>query len=130
MRLDIVTPEKQLLSEEVDRVQLPGMDGDMTILGDHAPLVTTLRPGVITVEGGSVPGEYVVTGGFAEISSEGTTILAEQAVPKAEATREMLEAALAEAREALERASQETRAAAAMRVNDIDGLLIRHGLAA
>jgi F-type H+-transporting ATPase subunit epsilon len=128
MRLDIVTPEKQLLSEEVDRVQIPGMEGDMTVLGDHAPLVTTLRPGILTVHGGSAGGatDYIVTGGFAEISSAGTSVLAEHAVLKSDADREFFEAALADAKEELEKSTQETRTAAALRVNDMNELLSRH----
>ena len=127
MRLDIVTPEKQLLSEEVKSVQLPGMDGDMTIMGTHAPMVTTLRPGVVIVESDGGKQEIVVTGGFAEISSEGTSILAELAVPKADLTGELVERAVKEAEEALELASTDPdKAAAALKINDMNELLARH----
>ena len=127
MRLDIVTPEKQLLSEEVKSVQLPGMDGDMTIMGTHAPMVTTLRPGVVIVESDGGKQEIVVTGGFAEISSEGTSILAELAVPKADLTGELVERAVKEAEEALELASTDPdKAAAALKINDMKEVLARH----
>ena len=127
MRLDIVTPEKQLLSEEVKSVQLPAMDGEMTILGDHSPMVTTLRPGVVVVDTDKGQQEIVVTGGFAEISATGTSILAELALPKADLTRELVEKAVKDAEEALEIASSDPeKAAASLRINDMNELLARH----
>jgi len=123
MRLDIVTPERQLLSAEVDSVRLPGMAGDMTVLGAHAPTVTTLRPGIVSVVGGEAAGDFVVTGGFAEISDTGTSILAEQAVPKADATRDMLDAILADAERAADIAADEQKEAARLRINDVNELI-------
>ncbi|NNU79516.1 ATP synthase F1 subunit epsilon [Halovulum dunhuangense] len=123
MRLDIVTPERQLISAEVSSVRIPGVDGDMTVMGAHAPTVTTLRPGIVSVSGGDAAGEFVVTGGFAEISSDGASILAERAVPKSEATREMLESMLADAKAAADIAEESAKAAARMRVNDVTELM-------
>jgi len=128
MRVDIVTPERQLMSGDVPSVQIPGAEGDMTIMANHAPMVTTLRPGIVTVDGsGEGSGEYVVTGGFAEISAEGASILAERAMPKGEVTRETLDAVVAEMEEA-EKIS-EGDAATAMRqsINDIRELIKRMG---
>ncbi len=126
MQFDLVTPERKLASMDVNAVQIPGADGDMTALPDHAPVLTSLRPGVVSVESASGTDDYVVTGGFAEVSPEGTSILAEQAVPKAEATREMIEAVLEDARAALETATDDTRTVAAQRVNDLGELLNIH----
>jgi len=126
MRLDIVTPERQLLSEDVTSVQLPGMEGDMGIMENHAPLVTTLRPGVLKVEGGS-GGEYVVFGGFAEINADGTSVLAEKALPRAEVTREHLDAALDEAKAAAEIAEGNAAVIAAQRINDMGELINQIG---
>lgn len=125
MHLDIVTPERQLLSAEVSMVQIPGMEGDMAVMGNHAPTVTTLRPGVLTVTGESGAEEFVVTGGFAEISEGGTSVLAEQAVPKGEVNAEMLEALKAEAEAALDAADDDSKAAMAQRINDIAELISR-----
>ena len=79
---DLVSPEKLLFSGEVDQVDLPGAEGDLGVLAGHAPLVTTLRPGILVIhrEGGTQP--VVVNGGFAEVGAAGLTVLADLAVPR------------------------------------------------
>jgi F-type H+-transporting ATPase subunit epsilon len=78
---DLVAPEKLLFAGDVAQVDLPGSEGDMGILAGHAPLVTTLRPGIIAVhrDGGDL--RVVVIGGFAEVGPSGLTVLADMAVP-------------------------------------------------
>jgi F-type H+-transporting ATPase subunit epsilon len=78
---DLVAPERLLFAGEVEQVDLPGSEGDMGVLAFHAPLVTALRPGIITVfrEGGNL--RIVVNGGFAEVGPAGLTVLADMAVP-------------------------------------------------
>jgi F-type H+-transporting ATPase subunit epsilon len=76
---ELVSPEKLLFSGEVQQVDVPGVEGDFGVLADHAPMVTTLRPGVLTVYTGSGSQRIVVLGGFAEVSKEGLTVLAESA---------------------------------------------------
>jgi F-type H+-transporting ATPase subunit epsilon len=78
--LDLVSPEKLLFSGEVEQVDLPGSEGDFGVLAGHAPLVATLRPGILTVyrEGGAL--RIVVNGGFAEVGPAGLTVLADRAV--------------------------------------------------
>jgi F-type H+-transporting ATPase subunit epsilon len=71
---ELVSPEKLLFSGEVQQVDVPGIEGDFGVLADHAPMVTTLRPGILTVHAG-----IVVLGGFAEVSKEGLTVLADVA---------------------------------------------------
>jgi len=82
LHLEFVSPERVLFSGDVDQVDLPGTEGDMGILGGHAPLVTTLRPGIVTIyrEGKLEP--VVVVGGFAEVGPSGLTVLADWAVPR------------------------------------------------
>jgi len=104
IQFDLVSPERSLASLEVKAVQIPGADGDMTAMPDHAPLITTLRPGILTVEAPSETSEYVVFGGFAEIGTSGISVLAEKAVPKGEMTRADLDAMVEEARTAVENA--------------------------
>ena len=104
IQFDLVSPERSLASLEVKAVQIPGADGDMTAMPDHAPLITTLRPGILTVEAPSETSEYVVFGGFAEIGTSGISVLAEKAVPKGEMTRADLDAMVEEARAAVESA--------------------------
>jgi F-type H+-transporting ATPase subunit epsilon len=78
---DLVSPEKLLVSGEVDQVDLPGSEGDFGVLAGHAPVVATLRPGILVIyrEGGEM--RVVINGGFAEVGPTGLTVLAELAVP-------------------------------------------------
>ncbi|MEY8838816.1 F0F1 ATP synthase subunit epsilon, partial [Cribrihabitans sp. XS_ASV171] len=64
MQFDLVSPERRLASLQVSSVQIPGADGDMTAMPDHSPTITTLRPGILKVEGPEGTQEYVVSGGF------------------------------------------------------------------
>jgi F-type H+-transporting ATPase subunit epsilon len=84
LHFEFVSPERVLFSGEVDQVDLPGAEGDMGILPLHAPIVTVLRPGIVTIFQGGKREPYVVVGGFAEMSPAGLTILADQATPRAE----------------------------------------------
>jgi F-type H+-transporting ATPase subunit epsilon len=79
-----------LFSGDVDQVDLPGIEGDLGILADHAPLVTPLRPGIVTIHRGSARESIVVIGGFAEVSPAGLTILADQATPREDFDAETL----------------------------------------
>ncbi|MBO6882900.1 MAG: F0F1 ATP synthase subunit epsilon [Marivita sp.] len=96
MQFDLVSPERSLMSAQVKSVQIPGADGDMTAMPNHAPLITTLRPGVLRVETDKGIEEFVVTGGFAELG-EGLSVLAERAVPKADVDQAAYEAMVDEA---------------------------------
>ncbi len=120
MQFDLVSPERRLASLEAKAVQIPGADGDMTAMPDHAPTITTLRPGILAVETASGSEEYLVTGGFAEISAEGTTVLAEAAMPKGEVTRDYIDSLLSEAREAQSNAAPEAADSAAKLVADLE----------
>ena len=90
LHLEFVSPESVLFSGDVDQVDLPGIEGDMGILPEHAPLVTTLRPGIVTIFRGSNREPVVVIGGFAEVSPAGLTILADRAVARADFDMESL----------------------------------------
>ena len=102
MQVDLVSPERKLASGQVRAVQIPAAEGDMTAMAEHAATITTLRPGILISEGPDGETRYVVTGGFAEISPQGTSVLAERAFP-----------ANAEGRAALEGILQEMRTKAA-----------------
>ena len=78
---DLVSPEKVLFSGEVSQVDVPGSEGDFGVLAAHAPLVTTLRPGILVVYSERDAQRIVVDGGFAEVSPAGLTVLANLAVP-------------------------------------------------
>ena len=83
-QFDLVSPEKLLVSGEVTQVDVPGSEGDFGVLAGHAPMVTTLRPGILVVyrDGGEL--RVVVNGGFAEVSPTALTVLADMAVPRDE----------------------------------------------
>ena len=87
---ELVSPEKLLFTGEVDQVDVPGAEGDFGVLADHAPLVTTLRPGILTVRTGSNEQKIVVLGGFAEVSATGLTVLADLAESVADIDRTMI----------------------------------------
>ena len=106
MQFDLVSPERQLASMQVTSVQIPGADGDMTAMAAHSPTITTLRPGVLSVEGPEGTADYVVTGGFAEIRSDGVSVLAERALPKGDMTQEHLDEMIEEAQSTYTKAKE------------------------
>lgn len=105
MQFDLVSPERSLASLEASEVQIPGADGDFTAMADHAPVLSTLRPGILTVTGDGGTKRYAVTGGFAEVNAGGTSVLAERAVPADEMTSDEMDALIAAAQAAVDGAS-------------------------
>lgn len=87
MKFDLVSPERRLASVEATEVRLPGTDGDMTVMPGHAPVITTLRPGIVRVIGPSGQADFTVTGGFAEITADGCTLLAERSLAASDMTQ-------------------------------------------
>ncbi len=90
LHFELVSPEKLVFSGEVDQVDVPGAEGDFGVLEGHAALVTTLRPGVMTVYAGGTEHKMVVLGGFAEVSAKGLTVLADTADDIAKFDRALL----------------------------------------
>jgi F-type H+-transporting ATPase subunit epsilon len=101
LELDIVTPERLLVTEKVDQVNIPGVNGDMGILPNHAPIISTLRPGSLSYEMAGKLTTLVVTGGFMEVAENRVIILAENAEFANEIDRERALASKAKAEEAL-----------------------------
>ena len=93
---ELVSPEKLLFSGEVESVVAPGADGQFTVLANHAPVMTTLKAGVVTINGDE---KLFVRGGFADVSAKGFTILAEQAIAVKEVDASRLEQDIKNARE-------------------------------
>ena len=85
---NLVSPERLLFSGDVDQVDVPGAEGDFGVLAGHAPFVTTLRPGILTMYRDSGAQRVVVSGGFAEVSDAGLTVLADVAVPVEDVNRD------------------------------------------
>ena len=107
MQFDLVSPERSLASLQASAVQIPGSEGDMTAMPQHAPTITTLRPGVLKVESPEGNADYLVTGGFAEIAGDSLSVLAERAIPMAEMTRDQMNELIEEAREMYKTAKEE-----------------------
>jgi F-type H+-transporting ATPase subunit epsilon len=100
VQFDLVSPERRLASVQATEVQIPGAEGDMTAMAGHAPTITTLRPGILKAIGAEGTKSFIVTGGFAEITATGVSVLAERAVPVEEATPALMDALVAEVRDA------------------------------
>ncbi len=128
MQFDLVSPERRLASVEAREVQIPGAEGDLTAMPDHAPTITTLRPGVLKVVTAEGTDSYAVTGGFAEITAEGTSVLAERAMPVGEVTQEIIDDLVAEADTARREAGADAVDAAAKLVADMVAMGTEIGL--
>ena len=98
---ELVTPARLLVSVAADMVVVPGGDGDFGVLPGHAPLLSTVRPGTVDVhDGGKVTNRYFVAGGFAEVTDERCTVVAEEAMAVGDLTRAAAEERLATAKSA------------------------------
>jgi F-type H+-transporting ATPase subunit epsilon len=100
VQFDLVSPERRLASYPATEVQIPAAQGDLTAMAGHAATITSLRPGLLKVVNADGMKAYVVTGGFAEISATGVSVLAEQAVALDEMTPAQMDALVADACEA------------------------------
>ena len=99
-QFELVSPERLLVSEQVESVVIPGAEGEMTVMAHHAPVMTTIKPGVVTVKtAGGKEERYVVFGGFADILPSGCTLLAESAVAVGDIDRADLARRIQEAKE-------------------------------
>ena len=113
---ELVSPERLLLSVEADMVVVPGSEGDFGVMPRHAPLVSTVRSGVIAVhDAGQVTERIFVAGGFAEVTPQRCTVLAERAISVADIDRAEIEAELKSAREELADAANDDERSAAQR---------------
>ena len=122
LTFELVSPERKLASVEADAVTIPGMEGDLTAMAGHAPFLTTLRPGFVSVRSGNSETRYFVTGGFAEISQDVVSVLAERGVEAEKADAAFLDEQIAGAEKALEDAPADRRRAAQQRVHDFTAL--------
>ena len=109
MRLEIITAERQVFSDEVEVLVLPGIDGELGILPHHAPLMTGLQPGEIMIRKNGEESYLAVTGGFLEVMGNNVTILADACEHSEEIDEERASQAMQQAQERL-----------AMRASDID----------
>jgi len=117
---DLVSPERLLLSDTADMVTIPGTEGYMGVMAGHAPVVTTLRPGMIDVNKDGKDERYFIHGGFAEVNAHKVTVLAEEAIPMSEMDLAVLDQRIRDAEEDLAAAStDDARAKAAEMLDDL-----------
>ncbi len=119
-QFELVSPERLLMDVEVTGVKVPGSEGDFLVLSNHGPVMTTLKPGVISVDegAGKDPTRIFVRGGFAEVTHGSLVILAEEAVPVKELSKSDLEQRIQDAREDLEDAISDEEARKAQEAID------------
>ena len=123
IQFDLVSPERKLASLEASEIQIPGSDGDFTAMAEHAPVLTTLKPGLLSVKVGNDLMEYIVTGGFVEISGSSASVLAEEALPRNEVDTSVIEGLIEKATIALEDVTAENKDDAEKRLADTKALL-------
>lgn len=127
---ELVSPEKLLFSGEVESVVVPGAEGAFTVLKDHAPVMSTLKPGLVEVsQGGGKAQRLFVRGGFADVAAGGLTILAEQAVPVEELDAGRIAAEIKNAEEDVADAkTDEARRVAAEKLAQLGELKVALGI--
>jgi F-type H+-transporting ATPase subunit epsilon len=103
LHFELVSPEKLVFSGEVEQVDVPGAEGDFGVLAGHAPMVTTLRPGFLTIHAAGGEQKIVVFGGFAEVSAEGLTVLADVAEAVEDIDRGMIASRISELESRIEK---------------------------
>ena len=103
---ELVTPEKILVSEEIESVCIPGVEGDMTVLPNHSAVATAIRPGYLEVKDSDKVETYFLSGGFVEISQKEVLVLAEKASLASEVSGEILTELIEKTERALEHASE------------------------
>ena len=124
VEFELVSPQKLVLSEAVEMVVIPCVEGDVGVLPGHSPLIATVRPGFIDVhENNKVRERIFVGGGFVEVSPERCTVLAEEALPTSEINRPDAEARLAAARKRREEATEHEIEEAAKHLNLAEELM-------
>lgn len=118
---ELVSPERLLVSGEAEEVSVPGSDGMFTVMANHSPLMSTIRPGILSVKSAAGEQKFVVLGGFADVSQAGCTILAERATPVGEVDVADIDARIEDARSAAASATGDEDMAAA--ASHLDSLL-------
>jgi F-type H+-transporting ATPase subunit epsilon len=128
-QFELVSPERLLFAGEVDSVVVPASEGQITVLKDHAPFMSTMKPGVVEVSDGARTQRLFVRGGFADVSAKGLTILAEQAVPVEELDLAAIDAEIKNAEEDFNDArTDDARRAASERLSQLREVKVALGL--
>lgn len=119
LSFSLVSPERELFSGEADSVSIPGTEGVFEVQAGHSPLMSTLSPGMLTIRDGSRERKLYVRGGFADVSPDGLTVLAETAIPEDELKGDVLGAQKQAAQKALSADSSPEQQLEAQRAVDV-----------
>ena len=123
LTFSLVSPERELFSGEVDQVNIPGSEGDLGILPNHSPLMAAIRTGAVTVVADGKETQFFVAGGFADVTPEGLTVLAEKAMPLSDVTSETLQADIKSVETSLESLEGEAALAAQQNLDGLNALI-------
>ncbi|RKQ71013.1 ATP synthase F1 subcomplex epsilon subunit [Litorimonas taeanensis] len=123
LTFSLVSPERELFSGDVDQVNLPGSEGDLGILPNHSPLMAAIRTGAITVIADGKETQFFVQGGFADVTPEGLTVLAERAAPLSDVTAESLSADIEAAKASLSTLQGDAALAAQQNLDGLNALV-------
>ncbi len=127
----LVSPERELFHGEVDQVVVPGVEGEFGVLANHTPLMSVIKPGSLRILDGASERRIFVNGGFADVTPDGLTVLAEDAIDLSEVDAHKLEQDLKDAAEDVRDASDETkRVAAKLKLERLEALRVCLGGAA
>ncbi len=119
MKFELVSPERLLMSEDVQQVTVPGTEGEFTVLARHAPVLSTMRPGLLSVVGDGGDEEKIfVRGGFAEVNPDGLTVLAEEAIHMSDLDQDALAQQVKNAEEDVADATDDEKRARAQEALD------------
>ena len=121
-KFELVTPEQVLVSGEVQSLSIPGVEGNMTVLADHSPVATAIRPGYLEVQETEKSERYFLSGGFVEISQKEVIILAEMAVLGTELSSYIIAKLIEKTEKSLENASELQGYVLAKKLNDLTSI--------
>jgi F-type H+-transporting ATPase subunit epsilon len=119
LKFNLVSPERELVARDVDEVIVPGTEGEFGVFANHSPFMSTLMPGVLVVKDAGAEEKIFVQGGFADVTPEGLTVLAELAIPTEELKGDLLANQKKAASDALEAAETAEETLAASRAVEV-----------
>ena len=122
MQFDLVSPERNMASGEASMVVLPGLEGDFAAMPGHAPFLTTLRPGLLSATMNGAEQRFIIFGGFAEVTPDAVTVLADDVQPTNEMDPETLDARIADAEQSVETGDPSSAVLNAQRLLDLKAL--------
>ena len=119
---ELVTPEKILMSDSVSSVSVSGVEGDMTVLANHSPIATSLRPGYVDINTNVKTERFFLTGGFIQITSDEVVVLAESASSEEDLNSEMIDNVIEKTKSLMENASDLQKCFLAKKLNDLTNI--------